>query len=166
MEYINSKLEEFNRYVKDKKVAVLGLNINKIPLIEYLNKNGAEVTIFDDREIDDIDKNALNIVVSHGMKFYFGKNNLNNLKGFNLIFRMPSLLPTKLELVEEKERGAIITTEAEMILELCPGLTIGVTGSYGKTAICTLIYKILKNKGYGCYFSGDSEKSLFSEYSI
>ena len=48
---------------------------------------------------------------------YFGKDSLQQLKGFDIIFRSPSCLPTKPELVAEKERGAIVTTEIEQLMK-------------------------------------------------
>ena len=163
MGYVNKKLQEFNNYLSKKKVAIIGLGVSNIPLIDYLNKYKAEVTIFDEKEIDYIDKKAMDKVVSHGMKFYLGKKCLNNLKGFDLIFRSPSCLPTRLELIEEVQSGAVVTTEIEMVLELCPGLVIGVTGSDGKTTTTTIIYRILKEKGYNCYLGGNIGIPLFTE---
>lgn len=163
MGWFNKKLDEFNKYLNGKKVAIIGLGVSNIPLIGYLNKYKADVTVFDNKEIDEIDKTVMDEVVSHGMKFSLGKNYLSNLKGFDLIFRSPSCLPTTLELVEEAERGAIITTEIEMVVELCPGFVIGVTGSDGKTTTTTLIYRILKEKGYSCYLGGNIGTPLFTE---
>ncbi len=163
MMYVNKKLEEFNNYLSGKKVAVIGLGISNIPLIDYLNKYKAEVTVFDKKEIDEVDKTVMDKVVSHGMKFFLGKNYLSNLKGFDIIFRSPSCLPTTFELVEEAQRGAIITTEIEMVIELCPGLVIGVTGSDGKTTTTTLIHRILSKKGYNCFLGGNIGIPLFTE---
>ena len=36
MEYVNEKLQEFNNYIKNKKVAIIGLGVSNLPLIEYL----------------------------------------------------------------------------------------------------------------------------------
>ncbi|MBP3595836.1 MAG: UDP-N-acetylmuramoyl-L-alanine--D-glutamate ligase [Clostridia bacterium] len=163
MGWFNKKLEEFNKYLNGKRVAIIGLGVSNIPLIGYLNKYKADVTVFDNKEIDEIEKVVMDEVVSHGMKFSLGKNYLSNLKGFDLIFRSPSCLPTTLELVEEIQRGAIVTTEIEMVIELCPGFIIGVTGSDGKTTTTTLIHKILKEKGYNCYLGGNIGTPLFTE---
>ena len=97
------------------------------------------------------------------MKFYFGKNYLENLVGFDIIFRSPSCLPTTPELMDEAERGAIITTEVEMVIELAPCLVIGVTGSDGKTTTTTLIHEILKEDGYTCYLGGNIGIPLFTK---
>ena len=132
-------------------------------MIDYLHDLKSIVTVFDGKEIDDIDKKVVNKLVDYGMQFSFGKNYLEKLVGFDIIFRSPSCLPNVPELVKEAERGAIITTEVEMVVELCPGLVIGVTGIYGKTTTTTLIYEILKEEGYNCYVGGNIGTPLFTK---
>lgn len=93
---------------------------------------------------------------------HFGKNYLEKLIDFDIIFRSPSCLPTNPALQLEASRGAIITTEIEMFMELCPGTIFGVTGSDGKTTTTTLIYEILKKKGYNTYLGGNIGYPLFT----
>lgn len=163
MNYINEKLNEFNQYLKNRKVAVIGLGVSNIPLIEYLRKYKSNVTVFDRRTIDEIDKTIMDKIVEYGMEFSIGNDYLSKLKGFDLIFRSPSCLPTTKELVEEEKRGAIITTEIEMCVELCPGKVIGITGSDGKTTTTTLIYELIKAKGYDCFLGGNIGTPLFTK---
>ena len=66
------------------------------------------------------------------------------------------------ELVAEKDRGTIITTEIEMLMKLAPCKIIGVTGSDGKTTTASLVYHILKEAGYNCYLGGNMGEPLFS----
>lgn len=66
------------------------------------------------------------------------------------------------EVVQEVSKGAILTSEIEMLMELCPSKVIGVTGSDGKTTTTTLIYKILCEEGYNCYLGGNIGVPLFS----
>ena len=35
MEYFNKKLEEFNQYIQFRKIAIIGLGVSNIPLIDY-----------------------------------------------------------------------------------------------------------------------------------
>lgn len=162
MDYVNKKLIEFNNYLKGRKVAVIGLGVSNIPLIDYLHDLKSNVTFFDGREIDDIDKNIVDKIVNFGMSFSFGKGYLEKLVGFDIIFRSPSCLPTVPELVREAQRGAIITTEIEMVIELCPSLVIGVTGSDGKTTTTTLIHEIIKEDGHNCFLGGNIGTPLFT----
>lgn len=163
MEYKNKKLEDFESKLKNQKIAVIGLGVSNIPLIDYLYQKNTNVTVFDDREEEKLEQNVINKIKDYGFKFYLGKGNLNNLKGFDLIFRSPSCLPTKLELIEEKNRGAIVTTEIEQLIKMAPCKIIGVTGSDGKTTTTTLTYEILKNAGYKVYLGGNIGIPLFTK---
>ena len=165
MQYVNKELEELNSFLKNRKVAIIGLGVSNLPLIDYLHKYRANVTVFDNRVIEDIPKETIKKITDYAMDFSFGPNNLSKLKGFDLIFRSPSCLPTKKELVEEAKKGAIVTTEIELLMKLCPGKVIGVTGSDGKTTTTTLIYEILKNCGYNCYLGGNIGMPLFTKLS-
>lgn len=161
--YINSNLIEFNNFLKNRKVAIIGLGVSNIPLIDYMHRVNAVVTVFDAKEIDSINKEAMDKVVDYGMSFSFGPNYLDKLKGFDIIFRSPSCLPTTPELEAEAERGAIVTSEIEMVLKLTPSKVIGVTGSDGKTTTTTLISEILKKEGYRVFLGGNIGTPLFDK---
>ena len=133
MKFKNDQLEKFERELKNKKVAVIGLGVSNIPLIEYLYQKQAQVTIFDNKEEEKIDKNIIDEIKKYKFKYYLGEDSLSKLKGFDLIFRSPSCLPTKPELLAEKQRGAIVTTEIEQLIKMAPCKVIGITGSDGKT---------------------------------
>ena len=165
MEFINEKLEEFNEYIKFRKVAIIGLGVSNIPLLDYLYKKKANVTVFDERNIDDISKEIMDKITLYNFTFHLGENCLENLKGFNVIFRSPSCLPTRLELQEEANRGAIVTTEIEMLMQMAPCKVIGVTGSDGKTTTTSLINAILQKAGYNTYLGGNIGTPLFTRLS-
>ena len=163
MSYVNKELIELNNYLKNRKVAIIGLGVSNIPLIDYMHKYGAKVTVFDNRIIEDIPKETIKKITDYAMDFSFGPNNLSKLKDFDIIFRSPSCLPTVPELQEEAKRGAIITTEIELLMKLCPGKVIGITGSDGKTTTTSLIYEILKANGYNCHLGGNIGTPLFTK---
>lgn len=162
MNFENEKLKEFNEYIRFRKVAVIGLGVSNLPLIDYLYEKKAQVTVFDERTIDEISQDIINKINTYEFKYSFGKNCLENLKGFNIIFRSPSCLPTKPELQEEANRGAIVTTEVEMLMEMCPCKIIGVTGSDGKTTTTSMINAILQKAGYNTFLGGNIGTPLFT----
>jgi len=165
LDYENEKLKEFNDYIKYRKVAVIGLGVSNIPLLDYLYENKANVTVFDQREIDSISKEIMDKITLYDFKFSLGKNYLEKLNGFNLIFRSPSCLPTIPELKAESERGAIVTTEIEMLMEIAPCKIVGITGSDGKTTTTSLINKILEKAGYRTFLGGNIGTPLFTKLS-
>lgn len=50
MEYKNEKLIEFEKYIYGKNVAIIGLGVSNLPLIDYFYEKKSNVTIFDGRE--------------------------------------------------------------------------------------------------------------------
>lgn len=117
---VNEKLIEFNNYIRGKKVAVLGIGVSNIPLIDYLYKRNSCVTLFDKKEEEKIDKSVINKIKDYGMNLSLGENYLEKLTGFDIIFRSPSMRPDTPEIVKELERGAILTSEIELVIEMCP----------------------------------------------
>ena len=59
------------------------------------------------------------------------------------------------ELVSERNRGAVITSEMEVFMELCPAPVIGITGSDGKTTTTTLIAMMLEKAGHKVHLGGN-----------
>lgn len=163
MSYKNKKLEEFNEYIRFRKVAVIGLGVSNLPLLEYLYNKKAQVTVFDERTLEEIPEETINKINTYKFDTFFGKNCLENLNGFNVIFRSPSCLPTRPELQKEADRGAIVTTEVEMLMEMCPCKIIGVTGSDGKTTTTSLINAILQHAGYKTFLGGNIGTPLFTK---
>ena len=72
-------------------------------------------------------------------------------------------MPTRPELEDEAKRGAIVTTEIEMLMEMCPCKIVGVTGSDGKTTTTSMISAILKKAGYKTYLGGNIGTPLFTK---
>lgn len=163
MEFKNDKLEEFNTYIRFRKVAIIGLGVSNLPLLEDMYQKKARVTVFDERKIEAIPKQIMDQITAYGFEFHLGKNCLENLKGFDVIFRSPSCLPTRTELQLEENRGTIVTTEIEMLMKMCPCKIIGVTGSDGKTTTTSLIHSILQKSGYRTFLGGNIGKPLFTK---
>ena len=165
MKFVNEKLEEFNNYIRNKRVAIIGLGVSNVPLIEYLHNLGSKIMVFNNKPIDSLDNSILDKIYEYKIEYSFGENYLSKLNGFDVIFRTPSCRPDLPEIQKEVERGAILTSEIELVLKLCPGKTIGVTGSDGKTTTTSLIYKILKEENLNCYLGGNIGIPLFTKIS-
>ena len=151
---MNKKLEEFNEKLKNSKIAIIGLGVSNIPLLDYLYSLQANVEVFSDNKIEvDISK----------YNYKIHEDGLKDLIGFDIIFRSPGCLPTRSEIVKEIERGALVTTEVEQVIKLTPAKVIGVTGSDGKTTTTTLINLVLEASGYKTFLGGNIGTPLFTK---
>ena len=165
MDFENKRLQEFNEYIKFRKVAIIGLGVSNIPLLDYFFQKKAKVTVFDEREIEKIPNELIQKLNNYEFKYVFGKNCLKNLGSFNfnIILRSPSCLPTRKELEDASSNGALVTSEIELLMEMAPCKIIGVTGSDGKTTTTSLINSILQKGGYKTYLGGNIGTPLFTE---
>ena len=157
---VNQKLIAFEEGMKGKKVTVIGIGISNLPLIKYLVELGAKVTACDKREKEKLGDNY-NLLKGLGVKLNLGENYLEDIDA-EIIYKTPGMRYDVKELVDAKEKGAIITSEMETFFDLCPANIIAVTGSDGKTTTTTLIHKMLTNNGYKTWLGGNIGNPLLT----
>ena len=155
------EFKEFKSFINGKNVAVVGIGVRTIPLINFLVKLGAEVTAFDMKEENELGKIASEFK-SKGVKLELGKGYLEKLTGFEVVFKTPSMRIDCEALVRAKNEGAYITSEMEEFVKYCKGKIYGVTGSDGKTTTTTIISKLLEAQGYKTWVGGNIGTPLFS----
>ena len=155
------EFKEFKSFINGKNVAVVGIGVSNIPLINFLVKLGAEVTAFDMKEENELGKIASEFK-SKGVKLELGKGYLEKLTGFEVVFKTPSMRIDCEALVRAKNEGAYITSEMEEFVKYCKGKIYGVTGSDGKTTTTTIISKLLEAQGYKTWVGGNIGTPLFS----
>jgi len=153
---MNKKLKEFNKNLIGKKIAIIGLGVSNLPLLDYLKDIECTVSIFNEGNID-ID------LSNYNYELYIGEDCLKHLIGYDIIFRSPSCLPNRKEILEEKEKGCYVTSEIEEVIKLSPSKIIGVTGSDGKTTTTTLIDLVLRANGYNTFLGGNIGTPLFTK---
>ena len=165
MAYVNEKLKIYKEYLKGKTVSVIGVGISNIPLIGFLLGAGAKVVARDAKEFDVLSANPVLDVESlteKGVKFVTGEEYLSGINE-DIIFKSPGIRYDVPEIISAVEKGAILTSEMEAFLSLCPSKIIAITGSDGKTTTTTLTAKILEEVGHRVFLGGNIGKPLLSE---
>ena len=147
---------DWMRYLREP-CAVLGLARSNLPLIDFLLEQGVPKVTARDRLDSESMQKVASALRSKGVDCRLGENYLDGLTE-RVIFRTPAIRPDLPILREAEARGALITSEMELFLELTPATVIGVTGSDGKTTTTTLIGRFLEaeceKKGHGRVFVG------------
>ena len=73
MEYENEKLKEFETYIQAKRVAIIGVGVSNLPLIDYFHQKKVKVTVFDSREIGEIPKEIIDKITDYAMEMSLRK---------------------------------------------------------------------------------------------
>lgn len=159
-------LSAFKSFIKGKKIAVIGAGISNRPLIRWLYPQNSDITVFDVMDSD----NSRLIPIQKGfekdgihLRWKTGAHYLDDLTGYDLIFRTPKMRTDLPELARERRRGAIITSEIALFTELCPAPLYAVTGSDGKTTTTTLISLLLEQSGFRVFTGGNIGTPLLSQ---
>ena len=153
---------DFKKYIFGKKVAVVGIGVSNIPLINFLLKLGADVTGFDRKTKEQLGDVATDFE-GKGVKLELGEGYLDKLTGYEVVFKSPSMRIDSEALVKAKNEGAYITSEMEEFVRYTKGTIYAVTGSDGKTTTTTIISKLLKEQGFKTWVGGNIGTPLFSE---
>ena len=159
---MKKNFDDFKRFIKYKKIGVVGIGISNRPLIDFLLKLNAEVSAFDKKGSEQIGEVARELK-GKGVNLVLGEKYLDDLSDFDIIFKTPSMRIDSPAFVKAKNKGSYITSEMEEFVRYCPSKIYGVTGSDGKTTTTTLMYNILKNQGYKSWIGGNIGTPLFSK---
>jgi UDP-N-acetylmuramoylalanine--D-glutamate ligase len=145
-----------------KKVAVIGLGVSNTPLIRFLDKAGAQITVFDKKEAEQL-REFLQQLEGLKLRYSLGPSYLEALTDVDLIFLTPGMRKNLPELEKARAAGAVFSSEIEVFLEHCPGRIIGITGSSGKTTTTTLIGEMMAADFPNVFVGGNIGCSLLDE---
>ncbi len=153
---------EYIEYIKNKDVGFLGVGRSNMPLIRMLAKENVKMTVRDRKEkssLGDFAKELCDL----GVNMLCGEDYLKDLSCHDVIYKTPAIRGDMKEILSAKEKGSVITSEMELFFNLCPCKIFAVTGSDGKTTTTTLIYEMLKSKGYTCHLGGNIGRPLIGD---
>ena len=139
----------------EKTVDILGAGISNMPAARLLASLGAVLTVRDAKSEDALGQRA-DELKKMGAALCCGPDYLDNITG-EYILRSPGIRPDHPGIAAAVARGSVLTSETELFLELCPGKTIAVTGSAGKSTTTSIIGLLLaesEKSGGGKAFVG------------
>lgn len=121
------------------RVAIAGYGIEGQAAYRYFAKLGADITIFDEKEV----------AVPAGVKYEFGLNVFDELNGFDIVMRSPGIRPDRIQ------TDGQLSSVTKEFFKRCPAPIIGVTGSKGKGTTASLIHAMLQAAGKRSHLVGN-----------
>lgn len=137
-----------------KSVAVLGIGVSNLPLIDFLLKYGAKVCARDMKDRERLGSELASSLEEKGVTLICGENYLENITE-DIVFRSPGIRYDKPSLISAAKRGATVTSEMQLYFDITPARTIGITGSDGKSTTTTVISKILEADSRKTFLGGN-----------
>lgn len=154
---IFSDLNDFLNKTKGRKVAFIGIGVSHRELIFMLAENGAQVTLCDKRDAENIPE--AEALKKAGVLLKTGETYLDNIDA-EIIFRTPGMYFLNEKITEYRKKGTVVTSEMELFFELCPCKIYAITGSDGKTTTSNLIAQMLTRAGKKVFLGGNLGKAL------
>jgi len=95
------------------------------------------------------------IAADRNLVTHLGDGYLDSLTSYDVVVRSPGVPLLTPEIQAAESAGVRITSHTEIFLANCPGTTIGITGTKGKSTTASLIDAILKSGGLDAHLLGN-----------
>lgn len=138
------------------KIAILGAGESGVGTALLAKEKGYEVWVSDAGKITEAYKNKLN---THEIEWEEQKHSLDKIIDADIVMKSPGI-PDHVAVVQTlREKGIPIVSEIEFASAFAEGVSIGITGSNGKTTTTLLTYHLLKEAGLNVGLAGNIGQS-------
>ena len=140
-----------------KRLVILGGGESGVGTAILGKKEGYDVFVSDFGKITDKYKDVLN---KYEIKWEEEQHTENQILNADVVMKSPGI-PDKAPIVKKLlEKGVSIISEIEFAYQFTNAITIGITGSNGKTTTTMLTYHLLKDGGLNVALGGNIGKSF------
>ena len=130
-----------------KRVTVIGLGIEGVDVARYAATHGAVVTVCDSKSPAALTE-RLTQLEGLPIEYALGRpQRIEDITSSDTVFVSQSVPLTLPVIAAARERGVPVSSMTRYFLEHCPGPTIGITGSSGKTTTTSLVAAMMAAAG-------------------
>lgn len=150
-------IKKIVEYLTNKKILILGFGMEGISTYKFIRKylNNQKLYIADGNN-EVFEKN--NFVKQDENVELITQGYLENLEQYDIIMKTPGISFAQIDTTNFKHK---IKSQVELLLEFTDCLTIGVTGTKGKSTTSSLIYQILIEQQKQAYLLGNIGVPIF-----
>ncbi|MBI2711662.1 MAG: UDP-N-acetylmuramoyl-L-alanine--D-glutamate ligase [Bdellovibrio sp.] len=144
---------------KGKRVLIVGFGISGVAAAKYLVKQGAKVTVTDQKQKNELSEHV-DACVDLKLEYELGKHNPKTFETAELIVVSPGV-PLNIKPLEEARAKSIpITSEVELAVAAIKEPIVAVTGTNGKTTTTKVIGEMFQADGKKAFVGGNIGKPL------
>jgi UDP-N-acetylmuramoylalanine--D-glutamate ligase len=134
-------------FLVGKRVTVIGLGIEGVDVARFAATHGAASVTVIDAKLPEALTDRLEPLRELPIHFELGPSGNADPADSDVVFASQGVPMSHPTLVAAQERGIRISSMTREFMERCPGPTIGITGSSGKTTTTSLVAHILAAAG-------------------
>ena len=147
--------------LQGKKVLVFGAGISGIGSCGLLEKEGAEVILYDGNDKKDAEAMKAQLGEGSKVRVVLGAFPEEEMESLDLVVMSPGV-PTDLPVVlAMKEKGIPVWGEIELAYVCGKGDVLGITGTNGKTTTTSLLGEIMKNARDSVFCCGKYRYTIY-----
>lgn len=128
-----------------------GVNVSK-----YLSNCGANLVITDLKTKEELETSIKELEGFSNIEYVLGEHRLGDFKDKDLIIKAAGVPLDSIYIKEAEKNNIPIEMDASLFTKLATGVvTIGITGTRGKSTVTQLIYEILKADNRAVFLAGN-----------
>ena len=139
----------YKDYFKGKKITQMGLGLlgRGVGDAAFLAECGADLIVTDMKSAEELAPSLEKLKKYPNIKFKLGGHDLEDFKGRDFILKAAGVPLDSIYIAEAKKNNIPIEMDASLFCKLAPVgvITIGITGTRGKSTVAHLCSDILKN---------------------
>lgn len=146
-------------FLVGKRVTVIGLGIEGVDVARYAATHGATVVVVDSKSPEAL---AARMQELEGVpiSYSLASTGIEAVAESDIVFASQSVPLDAPPLAEARSRGITIDSMTRYFMAHCPGPTVGITGSSGKTTTTSLVAAIMAASGRPYRVGGNIGRGL------
>ena len=132
------------------KVLIWGLGLNKggVGMVAYFAKRGHKVRITDLRTQEQLKpslEQIKDLIKKYNIELILGEHRDEDFKWADIVVRNPAIPPRSRFIEIAKRHGAQVIMEMALFFKEFKGITVGITGTKGKSTTTKLVYEVVRS---------------------
>lgn len=153
----NMTQDDIKKTFAGKKITLMGLGLlgRGVGDAEFFAAAGAELIVTDMKNADDLAPSIERLKKFSNVTYHLGGHQLEDFENRDMIVRAPNVPLDSPFLARARENHIPIEMDASLFAKLSHAMTLGITGTRGKSTATHLVYEMAKAAGKNPHLGGN-----------
>jgi UDP-N-acetylmuramoylalanine--D-glutamate ligase len=150
-------MKDYRTFFEGKKITLMGLGLlgRGVGDARFLASLGAVLTVTDLKSETELAVSLAELKQFPNIIYHLGGHMLEDFKQCNMVIKAAGVPQDSPFIAEAKKHGIPVRMSADLFVELSDVMTVGVTGTRGKSTITYMIEQVIKSIGKNILLGGN-----------